>query len=107
MLAKVSNKDTATVVAALAGQGQHLPRELHRSLTWDRGKVLAGHKRLALATGLDVDFCDPNSLWQRGTAENTNRILRQHSPRPLASRSTARPGSPPSHESSTSSRERH
>ena len=81
MLARISNKDTATVVAALARQIQHLPRELRRSLTWDRGKELADHKRLALATDLDIYFCDPNSPWQRGTNENTNRLLRQYFPK--------------------------
>ena len=81
MLAKVGNKDTATVVAALAQQVQHLPRELRRSLTWDRGKELADHKRLTLATDLDIYFCDPHSPWQRGTNENTNRLLRQYFPK--------------------------
>ena len=81
MLAKVANKDTTSVVAALVSQVQHLPRELRRSLTWDRGKELADHKRLTLATDLDVYFCDPHSPWQRGTNENTNRLLRQYFPK--------------------------
>jgi len=81
MLAKVGNKDTATVVAALARQIQHLPRELRRTLTWDRGKELADHKSLTLATDLDIYFCDPHSPWQRGTNENTNRLLRQYYPK--------------------------
>ena len=81
MLAKVKNKDTASVVAALTEQVQHLPRELRRSLTWNRGKELAGHKQLTLATNLDVYFCDPHSPWQRGTNENTNRLLRQYFPK--------------------------
>ena len=81
MLAKVGNKETATVVAALAQQVQHLPRELRRTLTWDRGKELADHKRLSLATDLDIYFCDPHSPWQRGTNENTNRLLRQYFPK--------------------------
>ena len=67
MLASVKNKDTASVIAALAKQVQHLPRELRRSLTWDRGKELADHKCLTLATDLDIYFCDPHSPWQRGT----------------------------------------
>jgi IS30 family transposase len=62
-------------------QAQKLPRELRRSLTWDRGKELADHRRLTLATDLTVYFCDPNSLWQRGTNENTNRLLRQYFPK--------------------------
>ncbi len=81
MLAKVGNKETATVVAALAQQVQHLPRELRRTLTWDRGKELADHKRLSLATDLDIYFCDPHSPWQRGSNENTNRLLRQYFPK--------------------------
>ena len=81
MLARIENKDTAAVVAALARQVQHLPRELRRSLTWDRGKELADHKRLTLATDLDIYFCDPHSPWQRGTNENTNRLLRQYFPK--------------------------
>ena len=81
MLARVKNKDTASVIAALAKQVQHLPRELRRSLTWDRGKELADHKCLTLATDLDIYFCDPHSPWQRGTNENTNRLLRQYFPK--------------------------
>lgn len=78
LLARVSNKDTDSVVTALIKQAKRLPKELCRSLTWDRGKELADHKRLALATDLDVYFCDPHSPWQRGTNENTNRLLRQY-----------------------------
>ena len=81
MLAKVSGKETQTVVTALAAQVQHLPRELRLSLTWDRGKELADHKSLALPTELDIYFCDPHSPWQRGTNENTNRLLRQYFPK--------------------------
>ncbi len=81
MLARIKNKNTASVVAALARQVQHLPRELRRSLTWDRGKELADHKSLTLATDLDIYFCDPHSPWQRGTNENTNRLLRQYFPK--------------------------
>ena len=81
MLAKVSGKDTQTVVAALAAQVQHLPRELRLSLTWDRGKELADHKSLSLATELDIYFCDPHRPWQRGTKENTNRLLQRYFPK--------------------------
>ncbi len=81
MLAKVPNKDTQSVVSALIKQSKKLPRELYKSLTWDRGKELADHKRFTLATDIDVYFCDPQSPWQRGSNENTNRLLRQYFPK--------------------------
>ena len=81
ILAKVPNKNTESVVAALIKQAHKLPHELCRSLTWDRGKELADHRRLTLATDIDVYFCDPHSPWQRGTNENTNRLLRQYFPK--------------------------
>jgi IS30 family transposase len=81
MLVKVANKDTESVVSALIKQSQRLPGELYRSLTWDRGKELADHQRLTLATEVEIYFCDPRSPWQRGSNENTNRLLRQYLPR--------------------------
>src|ERR1035437_10169700 len=80
-LAKVANKDTQTVVAALIKQAKSLPNELYKSLTWDRGKELADHRRFTLATNIDVYFCDPQSPWQRGSNENTNGLLRQYFPK--------------------------
>ena len=81
MLAKVNAKDTKTVINALIKQSKKLPRELYKSLTWDRGKELSDHKRFSLATDIDVYFCDPQSPWQRGSNENTNGLLRQYFPK--------------------------
>ena len=81
MLVKVPGKDTLTVVNALIKHSKKLPTELYKSLTWDRGKELADHKRFTLKTNIDVYFCDPQSPWQRGTNENTNRLLRQYFPK--------------------------
>ena len=81
MLVKVPNKETVTVVNALIKHSKKLPAELYKSLTWDRGKELADHKRFTLKTNIDVFFCDPQSPWQRGSNENTNRLLRQYFPK--------------------------
>ena len=81
MLTKVANKETGTVVSALIRQARTLPTELYKSLTWDRGKELADHRRFSLATDIDVYFCDPQSPWQRGSNENTNGLLRQYFPK--------------------------
>ena len=81
MLVKVAAKDTKTVVNALIKNARKLPQELYKSLTWDRGKEMAGHKRFTLATDIQVYFCDPRSPWQRGSNENTNGLLRQYLPK--------------------------
>jgi IS30 family transposase len=81
MLAKVNNKNSATVIKALIKQSRKLPSELYKSLTWDRGSELTRHKEFTLATNIQVYFCDPKSPWQRGSNENTNGLLRQYFPK--------------------------
>ena len=51
---RIPSKDTATVVATLARRVRKLPSELRRSLTWDRGKEMADHKRFTIATNVQV-----------------------------------------------------
>lgn len=81
MLVKVGGKDTASVVSALTREIRKLPSQLRKSLTWDRGAEMAHHKRFSVATDVQVYFCDPQSPWQRGSNENTNRLLRQYFPK--------------------------
>ena len=81
MLVEVRGKDTETVVAALSEQIRRLPGTMMDTLTWDRGPEMAAHKKFTVATDVSVYFCDPKSPWQRGTSENTNRLLRQYLPR--------------------------
>jgi len=81
LLAKVPNRDSKSVITALINQAHRLPDELIKSLTWDRGKEMAQHKRFTLATDAAVYFCDPQSPWQRGSNENTNGLLRQYFPK--------------------------
>jgi IS30 family transposase len=81
VLVRVDGKDTESVVRALGEQIRCLPRTMMATLTWDRGPEMAAHRKFTVATDVCVYFCDPKSPWQRGTSENTNRLLRQYLPR--------------------------
>lgn len=71
----------AQVAAAMIREMSVLPEHLRRSLTWDRGSELAEYAKIQTALDLKVYFCDPHSPWQRGTNENTNRLLRHWFPK--------------------------
>lgn len=64
----------------MSRQIQKLPVALRRSVTLDRGPEFAAHKKFSVAAKVKVYFCDPQSPWQRGSNENTNRLLRQYFP---------------------------
>jgi IS30 family transposase len=65
-----------TVAAAMIREMSQLPDHLRRSITWDRGTELADYARIQTALETTLYFCDPHSPWQRGSNENTNRLLR-------------------------------
>ncbi|MCB9411279.1 MAG: IS30 family transposase [Actinobacteria bacterium] len=81
VLVQLDNREMATVTNGLQRTMTRLPEQVRKSLTWDRGMELADHKNVSIHTGLDVYFADPHSPWQRGTNENTNRLLRQYLPK--------------------------
>ena len=81
ILANLEGKDTESVVQALIREMTKLPLHLRKTLTWDRGMEMAKHQDFTIATDMEVYFCDPISPWQRGTNENTNRLLRQYFPK--------------------------
>lgn len=81
MLAKM---DDCTAPAALAGFSTAfapLDPSLKQTLTYDQGKEMALHAKLAESTGIAIYFADPHSPWQRGINENTNGLLRQYLPK--------------------------
>jgi transposase, IS30 family len=69
------------VQEALVDKITTLPEQLRRSLTWDQGIEMANHVKIADAIGMEIYFCDPHSPWQRGSNENTNRLLRRYLPK--------------------------
>jgi IS30 family transposase len=81
LIALPAGRTAEAVRTALAERILTLPEQLRRSLTWDRGKEMAGHVRFTVETGVAVYFCDPHSPWQRGSNENTNGLLRQYFPK--------------------------
>ena len=58
-----------------------LPREMRRSMTYDRGSEMACHPELARRLKIDIWFRDAHAPWQRGSSENTNGLLRQFMPK--------------------------
>jgi IS30 family transposase len=81
LVALPAGRSAELVRVALAERILSLPEQLRRSLTWDRGKEMAGHVQFTIDTGVAVYFCDPHSPWQRGSNENTNGLLRQYFPK--------------------------
>jgi len=76
-------EDFAEAVIPVLGT---LPDQLRKSLTWDQGKEMALHKKIAFDADIDLFFCDPRSPWQRGSNENTNGLLRQYFPKTVSLR---------------------
>ena len=81
MLLKVNDNKTKTVIDALIKQSRKLAKKLYKSLTWDRGTEMKGHNNFTVATDVKIFLCDPRSPWQRGSNENTNRLLREYFPK--------------------------
>ncbi len=81
VLVKLKDKKSDTVINALIKQARKLPSYLYKTLTWDRGSEITNHQKFTLATDIQVYLCDPQSPWQRGSNENTNRLLREYLPK--------------------------
>lgn len=65
-----------SVATAMIEAMNELPAHLRRTITWDRGSEMATWHDISLQLQAPVYFCDPHSPWQRGSNENTNRLLR-------------------------------
>jgi IS30 family transposase len=81
ILAKMNGTDATSARQSFTKKLRHVPAMLRKTLTYDRGKEMAEHERLAERLAIRVFFADPYSPWQRGTNENTNGLLRQYLPK--------------------------
>ena len=81
LLARMDGADAASAYQGFTKKLRHVPAPLRKTLTYDRGKEMAEHARLAQRLAIQVFFADPHSPWQRGTNENTNGLLRQYLPK--------------------------
>lgn len=81
VLAKMDNATTKAVVDSFAAVLNREPAAIRKTMTYDQGREMHGHKILAERTGMQIYFADPHSPWQRGSNENTNGLLRQYMPK--------------------------
>ena len=66
---------------AYAEAYKKVPDELRKTLTYDQGKEMSQHKKFTIDTGIKIYFAHPGPPWERGTNENTNRLIRQYFPK--------------------------
>ncbi|WP_267873922.1 IS30 family transposase [Massilia eurypsychrophila] len=81
VLAKMDNATTKTVVDSFSAVLNREPAVMRKTMTYDQGREMHGHKILTERTGVQIYFADPHSPWQRGSNENTNGLLRQYMPK--------------------------
>ncbi len=81
LLVKLNGLTANDARRAFAKKLRGVPAVFRKSLTYDRGKEMSDHQRLAKQLKIDIYFCDPRSPWQRATCENTNGLIRQYFPK--------------------------
>lgn len=78
---KVPNRKEEHVTPAIIKALSQFPKELVKTITFDRGKEFSGYEKIERELGCNTYFCDPYCAWQKGTNENTNGLLREFYPK--------------------------
>lgn len=81
ILVPLKSKKAIDVRKAFAKEMKKLPAQMRLSLTYDQGREMAEHKLFTKETKMKVYFAHPASPWERGTNENTNRLIRDFFPK--------------------------
>jgi IS30 family transposase len=81
ILVKLEDATAPVVHQGFVRKMKNVPDALRLSLTYDRGKEMALHKKVAADLNLTVYFADPHAPWQRGSNENTNGLVREYLPK--------------------------
>jgi IS30 family transposase len=81
VLARMGNATTKTVVDSFSAVLNREPAVMRKTMTYEQGREMHGHKVLTERTGVEIYFADPHSPWQRGSNENTNGLLPQYMPK--------------------------
>lgn len=81
LLVPLKEKGAGAVRTAFAEAFKRIPKQMKKTLTYDRGTEMSEHQLFSEDTKIQVFFADPYSPWQRGTNENTNGLIRQYFPK--------------------------
>jgi len=80
-ITKIRNRKAEETAQAVITRMSVLPRRKKQTLTLDNGPENSGHKIITSALKTKCYFARPYHSWERGTNENTNRLIRYYFPK--------------------------
>ena len=78
---KMPDRKAETMENTLVSVLSQFPPKLVKIITCDRGTEFVNRANIEIRLHCDVYFADPYCAWQKGTNENTNRLLRKFYPK--------------------------
>ena len=77
----VPNRTEKEVTTAIINALSQFPKELVKTIIFDRGKEFSGYLEIEEKLSCKTYFCDPYCAWQKGINEHTNGLLREYYPK--------------------------